>query len=120
MAVYWIVAVSLIRVLHVTPILASIMSHLIAGVTSYVGHWLYSFRVAADHTSFAPKFFIVALLALVINIIVMQCAAALGYSYSVGLSVLTIVIPFFNYVANRFWVFASGLNEVSIPTRKLT
>jgi len=77
-------------------------------LTAYSGHYFYSFRDTAQHSTRFPKFLLTSVFALVLH----QSGAyflvtflQLDYSTRV-LPLLIISVPLFTFLLNKFWVFS--------------
>jgi putative flippase GtrA len=89
---------------------ATIVGHFAAGFVSYFGHLRFSFAVDPDHRIFLWRFFIVAAAMFVMNItITWLFTSLLGISYVIAIATVAVLIPMFNYLCNRHWVFTPGL-----------
>jgi len=109
---YASMAVISVEWLKIPPVPASVLSQIVAGVVSFVGHALFSFRVSGDYRVFAGRFVAIALLTVAMNACVTWLLTdVMNISHRITIAIVTVLIPVTNYICNRFWVFHPGLPQ---------
>lgn len=99
-----------IEILHLAPVLSSIVGQLTATGVSYFGHSMFSFAVQADHKTYLSRFLVILLLTFALNASVTWLLSdVLQISHRISVAVVTVLIPLVNFVCNRYWVFLPGL-----------
>jgi putative flippase GtrA len=94
----------------IMQVLASIIGQVASADVSYFGHFLFSFRVKANHQAYLCRFLIIAAITFALNSAVTWLIAdVLKLSPRIAIATVTVLIPIVNYVCNRFWVFMPGL-----------
>ena len=89
------------------PLLANLIGFLVAFVISYLGHAMWSFKIATGWRRAAVRFFVVAGSGFLFsNLILTACVSSGLLPPAVALMVSIGVIPVCNYAAARLWAFA--------------
>jgi putative flippase GtrA len=111
-ATYSIVTLVAIEAFDVSPVPASVLGVAASIGVSYFGHTLYSFRVTLDHATFVWRFLILAGASLLITTGLMWLLSdVMQGSHRLAIAVIAVLIPVFNYICNRFWVFRTAMQR---------
>lgn len=90
----------------VDPMVANLVAFLFAFGFSFTGQYRWTFRSSHNWHNALTRFFVVALTALLINNIALFALLGLQVMRSSLAAMLAAcIIPFFTYVASRFWAF---------------
>ena len=88
------------------PVLGSTLGAAVGAVINYLLNYLYTFESKAGHASVAPKFFVVAIAAMVVNWGVMRfLIKGLSIYYLVAQFIATGTVLVTTYMINRAWAF---------------
>lgn len=99
-----------IEILHLAPVLSSIVGQLTATGVSYFGHSMFSFAVQADHKTYLFRFLVILMLTFALNAgVTWLLSDVLQISHRISVAVITVLIPMVNFICNRYWVFLPGL-----------
>lgn len=113
--VYIAVGIAANEIFLITPVVASILAQTVAFGISYIGHSMYSFRVETDHNIFLWRFSAIAALTFVLSTLTTWLIVDVAHlSSRIGLLAVAVLIPVVNYLFNRHWVFAHGLNPKTL------
>ncbi|MBT8070656.1 MAG: GtrA family protein [Gammaproteobacteria bacterium] len=100
------VLILLVEVFRLSPILASIIGYLVGIVVNYKLNYGFTFRSSNRHHILFPKFLIVMLVGLLLNVLIMFIGMNwLGIHYILSQLVAVAFVLTWSFVANRFWVF---------------
>lgn len=84
-------------------VLATTVGAILGAVTNYMLNYHFTFKSKQSHFSTSVKFFLIALVGIGINAIVFS--ALLFMHYLVAQIFTTIIVLFWNFLANRLWTF---------------
>jgi putative flippase GtrA len=111
-SVYTVVSLIAVEILHLDPLLSSIIGQIASTGISYFGHSMFSFAVKTDHRTYLKRFLTIMAAAFALNIgISWLLTELLRVLPRFSIAVVTVLIPLMNYVLNRFWVFKPGLED---------
>ena len=103
-----IVFVTLIEWLAVRPLLAAGVAFVIALFVSYGMNYHWTFSVSGAHRIMLPKFFVVAVSGLLLNLgITYAVVDVAGYWYGYALLLVVLLVPLMTFVLSRLWVFST-------------
>jgi len=103
---HYVVLVGLVNLAGTNPVFASGVGAMVGASVNYVLNYRHTFDSKARHRDAAPKFVIVALVGILINMLVMLVLVAiLGVYYLVAQILATGVVLGWNFLGNRFWTF---------------
>jgi putative flippase GtrA len=89
--------------------LAAICSFLVAVTNNYVWNRIWTFRGDRGHLAYqGMRFFVVAVLALVANLIVLELLIALGLGKIVAQAIAIVLVTPINFIGNKLWTFRRG------------
>ena len=95
------------------PVLGSTLGAAVGAVINYLLNYLYTFESKAGHASVAPKFFVVAIAAMVVNWGVMRfLIKGLSIYYLVAQFIATGTVPVTTYMINRAWAFKQDAPDI--------
>ena len=86
--------------------LAAICSFVVAVTNNYVWNRLWTFHTHRGHVGIqGMRFFVVALLALVANLVMLEVLIALGLGEIVAQAIAIVLVTPINFVGNKLWTF---------------
>ena len=106
-ATHVVVFVLLVEWLHLRPVWAAAPAFLAAVGVSYGLNYRWTFAAEGPHRVMAPRFMLVALAGLALNLGITWLIvdlALLWYGYA--LMTVIAVVPLLTYLLSRFWVFS--------------
>ena len=109
--VHGIISYSLVEFLQIRFMIAHFIGFIFGTITAYLGHYFYSFKDQRDHKRLFFKFLLISGIAFFIHEFgAYYLVTQAGFSYkSQVLPFLLVVVPFFTFLLNRFWVFSKPL-----------
>ncbi len=103
---YIVIVATLIEVAGVRPVPAALSSYLCLAVYTYLVSRSWVFQSNAAHQRVAPKFFVVTLVSLLLNVGIMYLVVDITHNwYGWGLLLSLLIIPATNFMLNYAWVF---------------
>lgn len=101
-----LVFVALIEWLAVRPVFAAGVAFVLALFVSYGMNYHWTFSVSGPHRVMLPKFSVVAVLGLLLNLgITYAVVDVAGYWYGYALLLVVVFVPLMTFVLSKFWVF---------------
>jgi putative flippase GtrA len=95
----------------IPPVAASVLGQIVTITVGYYAHASFSFGVEPDSLNFI-RFVFIAITSIFLNIAVMWVLnVLLNLSYVVAISTVIVLLPLYNYLCNRYWVFLPGFEE---------
>ncbi len=86
--------------------LAAVCSFLVAVTNNYTWNRLWTFHGERGHVAYqGARFFFVALLALVANLVALEVLIALGLNEVVAQAIAIVLVTPINFVGNKLWTF---------------
>jgi putative flippase GtrA len=86
--------------------LAAVCSFLVAVTNNYTWNRLWTFHGQRGHVAYqGARFFVVALLALVANLVVLELLIALGLGAIAAQAIAIVLVTPINFVGNKLWTF---------------
>jgi putative flippase GtrA len=114
-AVYFLLSVAMVELASLRPMGASVIGQIGAGIVSYLGHVIYSFRVRRDHRRHGWRFVVIAAATFGLNVLLIWLLTEVAQlPYWIAFASLVVMIPTINYIGNRFWVFRGAIDGRSI------
>ncbi|MBD8500987.1 GtrA family protein [Paenibacillus arenosi] len=96
----------MVEVFEMHPIGGTIIGFVFSLVISYVLNSIWTFKQANSSTTIFVKYALVCSCGLLLNIFIMYITVDIfNLSYIIGQGVAIILVPIFNYMINRYWVF---------------
>ena len=92
---------------------SSALSYILAAIISYVGHRVFTFRSANSPAKEILKFVTISLISFLASTGSALMVDSLGGSPWLGILIVCALIPIFNFLALKFWVFALSSVEIS-------
>ena len=90
--------------MHYIP--AAVCSFLVAVTNNYIWNRLWTFHTHRGHVGIqGMRFFVVALLALVANLVMLEVLIALGLGEIVAQAIAIVLVTPINFVGNKLWTF---------------
>lgn len=103
-----LVFVALIEWLSVRPLFAAGVAFVLALFVSYGMNYHWTFSVSGPHRIMLPKFFVVAVSGLLLNLgITYAVVDVAGYWYGYALLLVVLIVPLMTFVLSKLWVFSS-------------
>ena len=107
--IHYAILIMLVEQGHTDAVTASTIGYAISGVVNYLLNYYFTFISQEKHNLAALKFTLVAGTGLALNSLIMYLAIVLaGIYYLLGQVMATIIVLFWNYLANRYWTYKSG------------
>lgn len=102
-----IVFVVLIEWLSVRPVISAGVAFVVALFVSYGMNYHWTFSVSGPHRVMLPKFIVVAVLGLLLNLgITYSVVDMAGYWYGYALLLVVLLVPMVTFVLSKLWVFS--------------
>lgn len=97
---------SLVELFEITPVAASVPAFIASMLASYGANRRWTFRAQGAHRTLLPKYAIVALGGLGLNLLITYLVVNLmGCWYGLALALVVAVVPTVTFIANRHWAF---------------
>ena len=78
----------------------------VAVVTSYIGHFYWTYKTSSTHQKTFTRFFILAFVGFILNYLIFYLMVdTMKWHYLVALSVVITTIPLLTYLGQKYWVF---------------
>lgn len=108
-SVHFSVLLVLVELLTVEEVLASAAAFAVAALTSYQLNRIWSFRSRRRHRTALPRYIVVALSGLLLNVVIMRIGLyVLNVWYVAAQTAVFIVVPLTTFVLNSVWTFGHG------------
>jgi putative flippase GtrA len=105
-AAHYSALIALVQFMHVSPVPSSGVGFVIGALVNYALNYRLTFRSKKLHRESMPKFFLVAMVGLVLNTAVMVfLVEILRLHYLVSQVLATGGVLVWNFTANRYWTF---------------
>ncbi|CDX37364.1 Gtra family protein [Mesorhizobium sp. SOD10] len=99
------------------PALSSVLAYALAAVFSYAGHKCFTFVSSGAHRFEAPRFAVLTLIGLTTSFALpASLTDGLGLPTQIPVALTCLLVPLFNYVVLRHWVFGKALAEPGSAT----
>ncbi len=106
---HYLVLIGLVETGILTVVPASAIGAFVGAVVGYRLNYQYAFHSDAPHRETAPRYMIIAAMALATNTILMAILnGPLGLPYLVAQVITTILVFILTFTGNRVWTFGSG------------
>lgn len=103
---HYAVLVAMVHLAGTNPVFSSGLGAIVGAIINYVLNYAHTFRSHERHRDAAPKFIIVALVGILINLFMMYVLVAiLDVYYLAAQVVATGAVLGWNFVGNRYWTF---------------
>jgi putative flippase GtrA len=108
-AVHYILLIVFVEVFGRDPVSGSAVGFLGGAIVNYYLNRHYTFRSDARHMVAMPKFLTVATIGMILNVTIMAILTnLLDFQYLIDQIFATSVVLVWNFIANKFWTFASS------------
>jgi putative flippase GtrA len=99
--------VLLVEWAYLRPLYAAVPAFLAAVGVSYAMNYRWTFRADGLHQVMLPRFVLVALAGLGLNLLITWMVVDVGnYWYGYALVLIIMLVPLVTYLLSRFWVFS--------------
>jgi putative flippase GtrA len=89
--------------------LAAVCSFLVAVTNNYLWNRVWTFRGDRGHLAYqGARFLVVAVIALVANLVVLETLIVLGFGKIVAQAIAIVLVTPVNFVGNKLWTFRRG------------
>ena len=100
------VFVVLVELLALKPLWASVPAFLAALAVSYGMNYAWTFQATGPHQAMFPRFVLVALTGLGLNLVIVWLVVDLGgYWYGYALAAVIAFVPLITFLLSKWWVF---------------
>ena len=100
------VFVSLVEWFALRPVLAAAPAFVFALFVSYGMNYHWTFSASAPHRVMLPRFVVVALLGLALNLGITYAVVDVAhYWYGYALLLIVLLVPLVTFLLSKFWVF---------------
>ena len=106
-ATHYVTLILLVELGRMNPTLASVVGYGGSWIVNYTLNYRFTFRSARPHRETIGRFAGVAIVAVLLNSIVMATATGIGIHYLVGQVVATALVFCWTFTCQRFWIFAT-------------
>lgn len=107
-AVHVMTTVLLVEMLHVNPVPASVVGFVFAVTVSFLLNTYWTFRRSDNLSRRFLRFLLVSVSAMLLNTLIMYAAVDVyAIHYLIGLALVLLIVPAYNFVLNYFWSFRS-------------
>ena len=107
--IHYAILIMLVESGHTGAVTASTIGYVISGIINYLLNYYFTFDSQEKHSHAALKFSLVAGAGLALNSLIMYLAIELAdMYYLLGQVLATLIVLFWNYLANRHWTYQSG------------
>ena len=104
----YIMLVGLVRLVQLDPPVASTIGFVVSAVVNYILNYQYTFESHARHVEALPRFVTVASIGALFNTAIMYSGTRIFTVHYVVVQVFaTVVVLFWNFIANLRWSFMS-------------
>ena len=108
--IQYLILILLVRSLSFDAVIASGIGFIIAAITNYHINYHFTFHSNRRHHEAATRFFIVAMLGVLLNSLVMSIAIGLLYlHYLFAQTLATVCVLFWNFTLSRLWTFNDAI-----------
>lgn len=95
-----------VEIAHLDPVISSIIAFIFTLLLSYFLNHYWTFQSNLWHSQTLPKYILVSIMGLLINIAIMYLTAhLLRWDYQIGFAFAVIVVPISNFLLNKYWSF---------------
>ena len=107
---HYAVLVALVNVIGTNPVFASGVGAIVGAIINYTLNYRHTFYSHERHRDAAPKFIIVSLVGILLNLFMMYFLVAVFHVYYLAAQIVaTGVVLGWNFLGNRYWTFRSDL-----------
>lgn len=100
------ILIGLVERLNLDPVYANLIAFSMAFITSYLGHYYWTYRSRESHRSTALKFGITAVSGLLANYAIFHVMVDwLAFNYLWAFAAVVILIPAGTYLLHKTWAF---------------
>lgn len=101
--------VAAVELIKLSPVSASVVAFSGAFILSYILNRRWTFSSRGRHQVELPRFFLVALSGLLLNVLIIYVVVEVYSSpYLFGLALVVMLVPLLSYVLNKNWAFSDG------------
>ena len=102
----YLILIILVRTISLNPILASAIGFIIAALINYSLNYHLTFCCKKSHVPTVVKFFVTALIGIILNTFVLSLTIARLHFYYLWAQVIaTFFVLFWNFTCNSLWTF---------------
>jgi putative flippase GtrA len=108
-AAHYILLIIIVEVFNRDPVSGSAVGFVGGALVNYYLNRHYTFKSDARHRVAMPKFLAVATIGMILNVTIMATLTnLLDIQYLINQVFATTVVLLWNFIANKFWTFASS------------
>jgi putative flippase GtrA len=97
----------LVEIWQVNAIVASVVGYIVGIAVNYKLNYRFTFRSSHHHRFLLPKFLVVMIAGLLLNIVIMFIGISwIGIHYALAQLAAVAIVLVWSFAANRLWVFA--------------
>lgn len=112
-----------VAVLGGSPVSGSALGFALGATVNYLLNYIWTFRSTKSHYEAIPKFALVVVVGMAVNVMTMIALLWLGLHYLIAQVLATGIVLVWNFLANKTWTFAAaplrrqGEKKLCIPSR---
>ena len=92
----------------IAPHLTNLLAFVVSTVTSYLGHYFFTYRSGDSHLRMGTRFFLVTAGLALLSAVLHHLALLVGTTPKVAALFVTVAYPPLSFGLNHFWAFARG------------
>jgi putative flippase GtrA len=98
----------------INPGVANLAAFGVGTVTSYLGHYFFTYRSGGSHLKLGSRFFLVTACLVGMGVVLHHVALLVGATPRLAALFVSVVYPPLSFGLNHFWAFARGKQENTI------
>jgi putative flippase GtrA len=102
------------------PQLVNLIAFLAGTVTSYLGHYFFTYRASGSHVRLGARFVAVTIVQALLCGLLHQLVLWIGASAQLSALVMAVVYPLLSFLLNHFWAFSRGENTAAAGAKSFS